>query len=200
MSVSANYLVFDCSTPVLLVGVKSAQGVFEYSQALGPKQSEQILPFIHDLSSQAQMELSDLTAIGFGCGPGSFIGVRTATCVAQGLAYGLDIPVASISTLQTIAQTIYQDTNNQNITVAIDARKEELYWANYQLQDSIMQTEQEFLSVKEKMERAQDAFYFEDYVPKAAAMFNLLESVISKNKLQKALEVQPVYLRNNVVY
>ena len=195
-----SYLVFDCSTPVLLVGVKSAEGVFEYSQALGPKQSEQILPIIHDLLAQAKLELSELTALGFGCGPGSFIGVRTATCVAQGLAYGLDIPVASISTLQTIAQTIYQDTNDQNITVAIDARKDELYWANYQLQDGIMQSEQEILSAKSEISLAKDAIYFEDYVLKTAAMFILLENAVAQNKLQKALEIQPVYLRNNVAY
>ncbi len=46
---------------------------------------------------------ADLDYVAFGCGPGSFTGVRVAAAVAQALGYSCSIPVCRISSLAVLA-------------------------------------------------------------------------------------------------
>jgi tRNA threonylcarbamoyladenosine biosynthesis protein TsaB len=94
--------------------------------------SKLILPMIDSLLSEANLKPTDLDGLAFGCGPGSFTGVRIATGIAQGIAFGLDLPVVPISNLATVAQDFF-DHNDENLTfVAMDARMGEIYWGVYQ--------------------------------------------------------------------
>ena len=91
------------------------------------RHSELLLPMIHTVLAEAGLQLSDLDALAFGAGPGSFTGLRIACGVAQGLTLVTGLPVAGISTLEAIAQ---QNTCDK-IVVAIDARMSEIYHAAY---------------------------------------------------------------------
>ncbi len=97
------------------------------------KHSELILKMMDDLLAKADLSLNRLDALAFGCGPGSFTGVRIACGVIQGAAYGADLPVIPISTLQTLAQGVYRQYQEKKILVAVDARMNEIYWGKYQL-------------------------------------------------------------------
>jgi tRNA threonylcarbamoyladenosine biosynthesis protein TsaB len=99
-----------------------------------------ILPMIKNILSDAKVELKQLDAIAFGQGPGSFVGVRVAAAVTQGLAFAADLPVISISSLQVAAQTAYLQTGRDNIMVAIDARMNSVYFSAFELNNNIMQT------------------------------------------------------------
>lgn len=73
----------------------------------------------------------DLDALAFAAGPGSFTGLRIATGVIQGLAWGLDIPVVPVSSLQAVALAVAEEQDAQEgdgIAVAFDARMDEVYW------------------------------------------------------------------------
>jgi len=93
-----------------------------------------ILPMIDTLMSEAGLLPQQLDALAFGCGPGSFTGVRIATGVIQGIAFGADLPVVPISTLAAIAQDYFDSNDNMEqhtAFTAMDARMGEIFWGVY---------------------------------------------------------------------
>ncbi len=119
-----------CSAALLIDGEVTSQ------YQLAPREhSRLILKIIDKLLADADVSVSSLDAIAFGRGPGSFMGLRIAAGVVQGIAFAHDIPVIPISTLKAMAQRAYEQTNIENVLVAIDARMDEVYWGAYTLID-----------------------------------------------------------------
>ncbi|MBS3953966.1 MAG: tRNA (adenosine(37)-N6)-threonylcarbamoyltransferase complex dimerization subunit type 1 TsaB [Methylomicrobium sp.] len=94
--------------------------------------TQRILPMIESLMAEADLRPQQLDAIAFGCGPGSFTGVRIATGVIHGIAFGADLPVVPVSTLAALAQDAFDSTNASVVFSAMDARLSEIFWAVYQ--------------------------------------------------------------------
>lgn len=94
--------------------------------------SKLILPMIDSLLAEAGLAPADLDGLAFGCGPGSFTGVRIATGIVQGIAFGLDLPVVPVSNLAAVAQDLFDHTADNLAYVAMDARMNEIYWGVYQ--------------------------------------------------------------------
>lgn len=94
----------------------------------GNRHADRVLPMLEQLLALAGTALSQLDAIAFGAGPGSFTGLRVGCGVAQGLAFARDLPVLGISTLETIAE----ESGRARVIAAIDARMGEVYCAAYQ--------------------------------------------------------------------
>ena len=93
----------------------------------GQKHSSLVLPMIDSLLAEAGIKISQLDGLAFGCGPGSFTGLRIGAGVVQGIAYGADLPVAPVSSLAALAQGAQAD----NILPAVDARMGQVYCAAY---------------------------------------------------------------------
>src|ERR1035437_1775468 len=94
--------------------VREASGVQTHSQTL--------LPMVQSLLAQAGVTLAQCDAIAFGSGPGSFTGVRTACGIAQGLAFGLDVPLLPIVTLLAMAQACRENCGATDVLCVLDAR------------------------------------------------------------------------------
>jgi tRNA threonylcarbamoyladenosine biosynthesis protein TsaB len=103
----------------------------------GRSHSRDILPNIVKLVQEAGAKLSDLDAIVFGKGPGSFTGLRITVGVVQGLGFGLQIPVIPVSTLACLAQGEFRESGSSSILVALSARQQEVYFGAYRIEDKI---------------------------------------------------------------
>ncbi|MBQ0720019.1 MAG: tRNA (adenosine(37)-N6)-threonylcarbamoyltransferase complex dimerization subunit type 1 TsaB [Gammaproteobacteria bacterium] len=93
-----------------------------------------VLPMVDELLAEADIKLSTLDALAFTHGPGSFTGLRIGLGVVQGLAFGADLPVIALSSLQLMAQRairLHSLASDSIIIPAIDARMGELYWGIY---------------------------------------------------------------------
>ncbi len=94
--------------------------------------SKLILPMVDSLLADAGLQPANLDGLAFGCGPGSFTGVRIATGIVQGIAFALDLPVVPVSNLAAVAQDFFDHHDEGIAFVAMDARMNEIYWGVYQ--------------------------------------------------------------------
>jgi tRNA threonylcarbamoyladenosine biosynthesis protein TsaB len=120
-------LAFDTSTEYCSLALWFDGEILNREVLAGQRHSELLLPLLHELLEEAGLTLAQMDGIVFGAGPGSFTGLRIACGVAQGLAFGMNLPVIGISTLEALAQ----QTGDANVIVAIDARMGEIYHASY---------------------------------------------------------------------
>ncbi|MCF5894672.1 tRNA (adenosine(37)-N6)-threonylcarbamoyltransferase complex dimerization subunit type 1 TsaB [Aeromonas veronii] len=125
----------EACSAALLVGDK----LFSRWEEAPRDHTRKILPMVQAVLEDAGISLSDLDAIAFGRGPGSFTGVRIGISVAQGLAFGAGVPLIGISTLAAMAQGAYRLDGAEQVLTAIDARMNEVYFGRYELIDGRMQ-------------------------------------------------------------
>jgi tRNA threonylcarbamoyladenosine biosynthesis protein TsaB len=134
------WLAFDTSTDVLSLAVARGEHVWTRTLPGGAQASSGLIPAVLAMLAEADMPLASLDAIVFGRGPGSFTGLRTACAVAQGLAFGVDVPVLPIDTLLAVAEEA-RWTQVQagallpdaalTVLALLDARMDEVYSAVY---------------------------------------------------------------------
>lgn len=112
----------------------------ERTQEGGSASSVHLIPTAMDLLKEVGFALSDLSAIAFGQGPGSFTGLRSACAVAQGLAIsakpeGLPlIPVPSLWGLALTGRRMATPAQGAVVWSCLDARMGEIYAASYRVQ------------------------------------------------------------------
>ena len=197
-----------------LLITREASGVMNHSQT--------ILPMVQAVLEQAGLRLDQCTAIGYGLGPGSFTGVRTACGIAQGLAYGADLPVVPVVTLQAMAQACREQTGANDVLAILDARMGEVYWAQYRYRDdhagwqeviapslsapANVTPQGSVQACGNGLAAYAAAFAAAPFaasalarlVPHAAQVAHLARLAFTEGRMLPAHAAQPLYLRNNV--
>ncbi|MGY6215387.1 tRNA (adenosine(37)-N6)-threonylcarbamoyltransferase complex dimerization subunit type 1 TsaB [Methylolobus aquaticus] len=98
--------------------------------AVAPREHNRlILPMIEEVLAEAGVVRTQIDAVAFGRGPGSFTGLRIAAGVTQGIAYGLDCPVLPVSTLAALAFQSFEEAAGEGVYACLDARMGEIYGA-----------------------------------------------------------------------
>lgn len=119
----------DACSAALLVGSEVSER-FE----IAPRgHAALLLPFVEGLLAETSLQITELDAIAFGRGPGSFTGLRIAAGMAQGLAFGAGLPVLPVSTLASLAQGCVRECGAQGVLAALDARMQEVYFGAYRV-------------------------------------------------------------------
>lgn len=139
-------LAIDTATEACSVALLDQGDCHEIFEIIPRQHTERVLPMVDELLAEAGISLSQLDALAFNCGPGSFTGVRVGTSVAQGLAFSCDLPVIPVSSLAALAQLAFREEKKEKVLSAIDARMNEIYWGCYQLESGLMK-----LVVEEKV-------------------------------------------------
>ena len=121
-------LAIETSTEYCSAALWQDGKVSERCELVGQKHSEVLMAMLDALLKDAGMKITQVDGIAFGKGPGSFTGVRIACGVAQGLAFGADVKVVGVCTLEALAQANGWD----KVIAALDARMGELYLAAYE--------------------------------------------------------------------
>ncbi len=133
-----NILVLDTATEACSVALQVGNKTYSRFEVCPQQHSQRILPMIDSVLREAGISLNELDCLAYGRGPGSFTGVRIASGIIQGLAIGTDLPVVGVSTLAAMAQQAFMTEGALNISAAIDARMNEVYFAHYEVEDEIV--------------------------------------------------------------
>jgi tRNA threonylcarbamoyladenosine biosynthesis protein TsaB len=124
-------LALDASTEACSAALLNGNDILSRYALQPRKHAESILPMLEELLVEGGVCLGELDALAFGCGPGSFTGVRIAAATAQGVAASANLAVIPISSLAAIAQHAADEFSVTKVACAIDARMGEVYWGCY---------------------------------------------------------------------
>jgi tRNA threonylcarbamoyladenosine biosynthesis protein TsaB len=118
-----------CSVALLSrFGSMPAEGdILGRYEELGKSHAQQILGMVEAVLAEAQTPLASLDAIAASIGPGSFTGVRISVAVAQGLAFGANLPIVPVTTLEALALQAVRG-GAERALACLDARMSEVYW------------------------------------------------------------------------
>jgi tRNA threonylcarbamoyladenosine biosynthesis protein TsaB len=217
-------LALDTSTDALSVALGIDGQLMESHRVIPRQHGQEILPTVDQLLSQAGIRLQQLDAIAFGCGPGSFTGLRIALGIVQGLAFGADLPVIPVSTLATLACTGWATASRAPCAVlaSLDARMGQVYWAIYQVDaesletihpDSLSAPTEVFLPAPcstPVIGVGSGCLYLTDVpglsiedqtlTPRASAMLGLAAKELAQGRTVAAEHTELVYLRDQVAW
>lgn len=129
-------LAIDTSGAACSAALLSENNLLQRLEQAPRRHGELILSMMESLLREAGLLPRELDALAFGCGPGSFTGLRIAAAVVQGVAFGADLPVVGVSTLAALAQGCRRSTGADRALCAFDARMGEVYWGAYQTDEA----------------------------------------------------------------
>ncbi len=128
-------LALDTSSVACTVAVRAGDTLVERHEEQPREHTRLLMPMIRSALQEADMLLADLDAIVLGNGPGSFIGMRIAASVAQGLAHGAGLKIIPVSSLAAVAAEVFESTDAEQVGVAQDAHMNEVYWGLFERGD-----------------------------------------------------------------
>ena len=216
-TVSATLIAIETSTEFASVALLH-RGERYSRESLGAQTHSATVPgMVQALLKEAGIRLSECDALAFGAGPGSFTGVRTACGLAQGMAFGAQVPVVPVVTLLAMAERA-RTLGADNVLSVLDARMGEVYWAQYQFSDGWNAITPPTLSPASQVIASglpavcgngliayqNDLSHLEvtrdlpEVMPHATDILTLGVLALSEGKAVHAREAQPIYLRNKV--
>lgn len=126
-------LSIETSTTVCSVAITESNNVVATEKLFLERSHSNLLTIIiQDLLKTCGLSIEEMNAIAVSEGPGSYTGLRIGVSTAKGLAYALDKPIVSVSTLKAMAHEVNQfNTEGSLLVPMLDARRMEVYTATF---------------------------------------------------------------------
>ncbi|WP_372766769.1 tRNA (adenosine(37)-N6)-threonylcarbamoyltransferase complex dimerization subunit type 1 TsaB [Pseudoalteromonas sp.] len=215
-------LLLDAATEALSVAL-SCDLENAHFEVCPQQHSQKMLPLIDSILNKGNVSLSDLDAIAFGRGPGSFTGVRVGVSVTQGLSFAANLPVIGISNLQIMAQQAFDSLDVDYVIATIDARMGEVYYAEFKRGENDLAefaSSEQVLKPQDLQLPSIDALVvgtgcqtYSEYfsadnftinnditLPNARFMAKQAELELAQGNTVAAADAQPVYVRDTVTW
>ncbi|MDD0824838.1 tRNA (adenosine(37)-N6)-threonylcarbamoyltransferase complex dimerization subunit type 1 TsaB [Mannheimia sp. AT1] len=218
-------LALDTATEACSVALQHHDNVTTLNEISPRSHTQRILPMIDELLTRANITINQVDFLVFGRGPGSFTGVRVGVSVAQGLAMGANLPVVAISNLKAMAEEAFQKLGAKKVIALIDARMNEVYFAQFEREEnewkevvaeqvcspekaiSQFQLEQDTVVVgtgwsaySQFSEQNLPLIITDIHLSSSQYMIGIAKREIQKGNTLSALDIEPVYLRNEVTW
>ena len=132
----ANIINIETSTEVCSAALTSEGQVLEhYENYDGHTHSTVLSRYIQDILNYVRSREIKIDAIAVGIGPGSYTGLRIGLSEGKGLAFGLNVPLIGVNTLQLLTVSAmfnhFNDDDEAFYVPMIDARRMEVYTGIY---------------------------------------------------------------------
>ena len=108
--------------------------VSQYYQNSGLTHSKTLLKMVEDMLHNMDISVSDIDMVAVAHGPGSFTGIRIGVAAAKGLAWGADLKMCGVSTLEAMAYGM-MEFKDCVICPVMDARRGQVYNALFKVCD-----------------------------------------------------------------
>ena len=183
----------------------------------GKTHSENLMPLIDEILNKNSVDIKNIDLLACCVGPGSFTGIRIGVATIKPIAEVLNIKVASITSLESLARNI--ETENKTIVSLIDARNNQVYCGIF---DENYEKKEDYIAddinlVIEKLSRYKDIIFVGngsevhksllEKIPNVVFANNNSQTAVSvgklgykkylKNELCSADTVLPIYLRKS---
>ena len=121
-------LAVDTSSKICAVAILEDNKVIdEIKLDNGKTHSENLMPIIKEILDKNDLTLKDMNLIAVSVGPGSFTGIRIGIATIKPMAEVYNLPVASVTSLETLARNIENKEKDFTIISLIDARNNQVY-------------------------------------------------------------------------
>ena len=126
-------LAIEAATDQFSLAVCRGAQVIGWEARPARDETQRVYEHAARLLAQAGAGFESLDFVAFGCGPGSFTGVRVAAAAAQAIAFARSVRVCRISTLAVLAAGAGRVMGAEWVATCLDARMERAYVALYRL-------------------------------------------------------------------
>lgn len=181
--------------------------------------------FIDEVLNEARLKPTELDAVCVASGPGSYTGLRIGVSAAKGLCYGADIPLLSISSLESMAYWANENFKEEILDSSIlcpmiDARRMEVYVQQFSLKmEELTAISAQIISeetFKKELEDSKviffgdgaekcksvidhpNAVFLEDFLPSARGMIQKAEKEFASSEFEDVAYFEPYYLKDFV--
>lgn len=129
-------LNIETSTEVCSVALTSEGQILEHHENYdGQTHATLLSAYVKDALEYVRTRELKLDAVAVSIGPGSYTGLRIGLSEAKGLAFGMEVPLIGVNTLQLLVVTAmfhnFFDEDDILYVPMIDARRMEVYTAAY---------------------------------------------------------------------
>ncbi|MEZ5556583.1 tRNA (adenosine(37)-N6)-threonylcarbamoyltransferase complex dimerization subunit type 1 TsaB [Haliea sp.] len=216
-------LAIDTSTDACSVALWDSNTVRVLLEHAPRRHNQLLLGMLRELLPQGP---GNLDAVAYGCGPGSFTGLRITASAAQGICYAAQLPALPVSTLAAQVQSAIRlglAGEGDWVLSTLDAHIGELYWGLYRVVDGLPQAASAAsachpgelaLPVNESLVAVGSGLHYADQIPdtcrarfsavhtellpSAEDILPLAQHAFLAGEWQPAEAVCPVYVRDEV--